>query len=183
MARLAYLNIFVHTLFLVFRIIYIFTHDSIGLGEDGPTHQSVEQLSTLRVIPGMSVWRPADLTETALSWKSSLDKLNGPSSLILSRQTLPEITRSKSQIQSIQKGGYIIYDCGKKINAIIITSGSELHICLEAAQKFNNLGVNVRVVSMPCMEIFMSQPKNYQNKVLPPEIDNILADEFVLIFS
>ena len=158
-------------------IIYIFTHDSIGLGEDGPTHQSVEQLSTLRVIPGMSVWRPADLTETTLSWKSSLDKLNGPSSLILSRQTLPEITRSKSQIQSIQKGGYIIYDCGKKINAIIITSGSELHICLEAAKKFNNLGVNVRVVSMPCMEIFMSQPKNYQNKVLPPEIDNILAVE------
>ncbi len=158
-------------------IIYIFTHDSIGLGEDGPTHQSVEQLSTLRVIPGMSVWRPADLTETALSWQNSLNKLNGPSSLILSRQTLPEIKRTTSQIKSINKGGYVIYDCGKKLDAIIITSGSELHICIEAAEGLSNSGINVRVVSMPCMEIFMSQPKHYRNKVLPFEIENVLAVE------
>jgi transketolase len=148
-------------------VIYVFTHDSIGLGEDGPTHQSVEQLSTLRVIPGMSVWRPADVTETALSWKSSLDKLSGPSSLILTRQTLPELKRSKNQIESIQKGGYVIHDCGKKTDAIIISSGSELHICIEAAENLRKNGILVRVISMPCMEQFMIQPKAYRDKTLP----------------
>lgn len=158
-------------------VIYVFTHDSIGLGEDGPTHQSVEQLSTLRVIPGMSVWRPADVTETALSWKSSLDKLSGPSSLILTRQTLPELKRSKNQIESIQKGGYVIHDCGKKIDAIIISSGSELHICIEAAENLHKNGILVRVISMPCMEQFMIQPKAYRDKTLPPDIENVLAVE------
>jgi transketolase len=158
-------------------VIYVFTHDSIGLGEDGPTHQSVEQLSTLRVIPGMSVWRPADVTETALSWKSSLDKLSGPSSLILTRQTLPELKRSKNQIESIQKGGYVIHDCGKKTDAIIISSGSELHICIEAAENLRKNGILVRVISMPCMEQFMIQPKAYRDKTLPPDIENVLAVE------
>jgi transketolase len=158
-------------------VIYVFTHDSIGLGEDGPTHQSVEQLSTLRVIPGMSVWRPADVTETALSWKSSLDKLSGPSSLILTRQTLPELKRSKNQIESIQKGGYVIHDCGKKTDAIIISSGSELHICIEAAENLRKNGILVRVISMPCMEQFMIQPKAYRDKTLPPGIENVLAVE------
>ena len=158
-------------------VIYVFTHDSIGLGEDGPTHQSVEQLSTLRVIPGMSVWRPADVTETALSWKSSLDKLSGPSSLILTRQTLPELKRSKNQIESIGKGGYVIYDCGKKIDAVIISSGSELHICIEAAENLRKNGILVRVISMPCMEQFMIQPKAYRDKTLPPDIENVLAVE------
>ena len=158
-------------------VIYVFTHDSIGLGEDGPTHQAVEQLSTLRVIPGMSVWRPADVTETALSWKSSLDKLSGPSSLILTRQTLPELKRSKNQIESIQKGGYVIYDCGKKIDAVIISSGSELHICIEAAENLHKNGISVRVISMPCMEQFMIQPKSYRDKTLPPIIENVLAVE------
>ena len=158
-------------------VIYVFTHDSIGLGEDGPTHQSVEQLSTLRVIPGMSVWRPADVTETALSWKSSLDKLSGPSSLILTRQTLPELKRSKNQIESIQKGGYVIHDCGEKTDAIIISSGSELHICIEAAENLRKNGILVRVISMPCMEQFMIQPKAYRDKTLPPDIENVLAVE------
>ena len=158
-------------------VIYVFTHDSIGLGEDGPTHQSVEQLSTLRVIPGMSVWRPADVTETALSWKFSLDKLSGPSSLILTRQTLPELKRSKNQIESIGKGGYVIYDCGKKIDAVIISSGSELHICIEAAENLRKNGILVRVISMPCMEQFMIQPKAYRDKTLPPDIENVLAVE------
>jgi transketolase len=158
-------------------VIYVFTHDSIGLGEDGPTHQSVEQLSTLRVIPGMSVWRPADVTETALSWKFSLDKLSGPSSLILTRQTLPELKRSKNQIESIGKGGYVIYDCGKKIDAVIISSGSELHICIEAAENLRKNGILARVISMPCMEQFMIQPKAYRDKTLPPDIENVLAVE------
>ena len=125
----------------------------------------------------MSVWRPADVTETALSWKSSLDKLSGPSSLILTRQTLPELKRSKNQIESIQKGGYVIHDCGKKIDAVIISSGSELHICIEAAENLYKKGISVRVISMPCMEQFMIQPKSYRDKILPPKIENVLAVE------
>ena len=158
-------------------IVNVFTHDSIGLGEDGPTHQAVEQLTSLRIIPGMSVWRPADVTETAISWKSSLEKLNGPSSLVLTRQTLPELKRSKAQIKSIAKGGYILQDCSQKIDAILLSSGSETHLCLEAAEKLKDNGLEIRVVSVPCLEEFLSQPKSYQNKVIPNDFDNILAVE------
>ena len=108
-------------------VINVFTHDSIGLGEDGPTHQAVEQLTSLRIIPGMSVWRPADVTETAMSWKSCLDKKDGPSSLVLTRQSLPELSRSKTQIGSIKKGGYILLDCNKPADVILI-SLSLIHI-------------------------------------------------------
>ncbi len=157
--------------------INVFTHDSIGLGEDGPTHQAVEQLTSLRIIPGMSVWRPADVTETAISWQSSLEKLNGPSSLILTRQSLPELSRTKAQIKNIKKGGYILRDCKDKIDAILISSGSEMHLCVEAAENLKKDGYNVRVVSIPCLEEFLSQSKSYQNKVIPKNIDNILAVE------
>ena len=158
-------------------IVNVFTHDSIGLGEDGPTHQAVEQLTSLRIIPGMSVWRPADVTETAISWKSSLEKLNGPSSLVLTRQTLPELKKSKAQIKSIAKGGYILQDCSQKIDAILLSSGSETHLCLEAAEKLKDNGLEIRVVSVPCLDEFLSQPKSYQNKVIPNDFDNILAVE------
>jgi len=157
--------------------ISVFTHDSIGLGEDGPTHQAVEQLTSLRIIPGMSVWRPADVTETAISWQSSLEKLNGPSSLVLTRQSLPELSRTKAQIKDIKKGGYILRDCKDKIDAILISSGSEVHLCVEAAENLKKDGYNVRVVSIPCLEEFLSQSKLYQNKVIPKNIDNILAVE------
>ena len=157
-------------------VIYIFTHDSIGLGEDGPTHQSVEQLSSLRIIPKMNVWRPADLTETAIAWQIALLKLNGPSSLALSRQTLPEIKRTQSQINSINKGGYVIFESHKKFNVIILSSGSELHICIDAAKKLAQSHIYVRVVSMPCMEEFLKQTKSYRNRIIP-DIDNILAVE------
>ena len=157
--------------------INVFTHDSIGLGEDGPTHQAVEQLTSLRIIPGMSVWRPADVTETAISWQSSLEKLNGPSSLVLTRQSLPELSRTKAQIKNIKKGGYILRDCKDKIDAILISSGSEIHLCVEAAENLKKDGYNVRVVSIPCLEEFLSQSKSYQNKVIPKNIDNILAVE------
>ena len=158
-------------------VINIFTHDSIGLGEDGPTHQAVEQLTSLRIIPGMSVWRPADVTETAVSWQSSLEKLNGPSSLILTRQTLPELSRTKAQIKGIKKGGYILRDCKDKIDAILLSSGSETHLCVEAAEELKNDGYGIRVVSIPCLEEFLSQPQSYQYKVIPQSIDNILAVE------
>ena len=158
-------------------IINVFTHDSIGLGEDGPTHQAVEQLTSLRIIPGMSVWRPADVTETAISWKSSLEKLNGPSSLVLTRQSLPELKRSKAQIISIKKGGYILRDCKSKIDAILLSSGSEVHLCVEASKKLKSNGLEVRVVSVPCLEEFLSQSKSYQNKIIPENCNNILAVE------
>ncbi len=157
-------------------IIYIFTHDSIGLGEDGPTHQSVEQLNSLRLIPGMYVWRPADLTETAISWKSSLEKLTGPSSIVLSRQSLPELSRNNAQKRLINRGGYIIFEPSKKIDAIIIASGSELHMCVDAAKILHKSKIYVRVVSMPCMELFLKQSKSYKDIVLP-DINNILAVE------
>ena len=158
-------------------VINVFTHDSIGLGEDGPTHQAVEQLTSLRIIPGMSVWRPADVTETAMAWKLSLEKLDGPSSLVLTRQSLPELKRSESQIASIKKGGYILKECNLKIDAILLSSGSETHLCLEAANELKNNGLEIRVVSVPCLEEFLSQPKKYQNRIVPEDCHNILAVE------
>ena len=158
-------------------VINVFTHDSIGLGEDGPTHQAVEQLTSLRIIPGMSVWRPADVTETAMSWKSCLDKSDGPSSLVLTRQSLPELCRSKTQIGSIKKGGYVLQDCNKKIDVILISSGSEVHLCVDAAKKLKQDGLEVRVVSIPCLEEFLSQSKLYRDSVIPENFDNIIAVE------
>ena len=158
-------------------VINVFTHDSIGLGEDGPTHQAVEQLTSLRIIPGMSVWRPADVTETAMSWKSCLDKNNGPSSLVLTRQSLPELCRSKIQIGSIKKGGYILQDCNKPADVILISSGSEVHLCVDAAHKLKKDGIGVRVVSIPCLEEFLSQSKLYRNSVIPEDFNNIIAVE------
>jgi len=158
-------------------VINVFTHDSIGLGEDGPTHQAVEQLTSLRIIPGMSVWRPADVTETAMSWKSCLDKRDGPSSLVLTRQSLPELCRSKTQIGSIKKGGYVLQDCNKKIDVILISSGSEVHLCVDAANKLKQDGLEVRVVSIPCLEEFLSQSKLYRDSVIPENFDNIIAVE------
>ena len=157
-------------------VIYIFTHDSVGLGEDGPTHQSVEQLNSLRLIPNMNVWRPADLHETAIAWKSALEQDSRPTSIVLSRQGLPQIERSVNQNILVQRGGYIVHDSKKRAQAIIVSSGSELHICIDAAKKLKDENIHVRVVSMPCIELFLSQPKSYRQKVLP-DIDNIMAVE------
>lgn len=157
-------------------VIYIFTHDSVGLGEDGPTHQSVEQLNSLRLIPNMNVWRPADLHETAIAWKSALEQDSLPTSIVLSRQGLPQIERSVNQNILVQRGGYIVHDSKKRAQAIIVSSGSELHICIDAAKKLKDENIHVRVVSMPCIELFLSQPKSYRQKVLP-DIDNIMAVE------
>ena len=158
-------------------VINVFTHDSIGLGEDGPTHQAIEQLTSLRIIPGMSVWRPADVTETAISWKSCLDKKDGPSSLVLTRQTLPELSRSKIQIEKIKKGGYILKDCDKKIDVIFVSSGSEVQLCVNAAEKLKQDGLGARVISVPCLEEFLSQSKSYRNRIIPEGFDNIIAVE------
>ncbi len=157
-------------------VIYIFTHDSVGLGEDGPTHQSVEQLNSLRLIPKMNVWRPADLHETAIAWKSALEQDSSPTSIVLSRQGLPKIERSANQNLLVNKGGYVVYESKKNVKAIIISSGSELNICINAAKHLKDENINVRVVSMPCIEIFLSQSKSYRQSVIP-DIDNIMAVE------
>ena len=158
-------------------IIYVFTHDSIGLGEDGPTHQAVEQITSLRLIPGMCVWRPADLCETAVAWQSALEKKSGPTSIVLSRQTLPECPRTKAEKQFINKGGYTIYDKHKNPDVIMIATGSELNITINAAEELSKEKIKARVISMPCADIFLKQDRKYKEKILPTNFANILAVE------
>ena len=158
-------------------IIYIFTHDSIGLGEDGPTHQSVEQLSSLRLVPGLDVWRPADTQETAAAWRESLQSKERPSAFALSRQTLNEIPKTKKQINEMTRGGYVLYSDGSKPDSIIIASGSEVSISVEAARQLKSNNINVRVISMPCQEVYDRQPNAYKNQCIPKNFDNILAIE------
>ena len=158
-------------------IIYIFTHDSIGLGEDGPTHQAVEQLSSLRLVPGLDVWRPADTQETAAAWKEALLSQERPTAFALSRQTLEEIPKTERQISNISKGGYIVYGDNSTPDAIIIATGSEVSISVNAAEQLNTKGINIRVISMPCQEVYLRQPLAYQNKCIPKNFDNILAVE------
>ena len=158
-------------------IIYIFTHDSIGLGEDGPTHQAVEQLSSLRLVPGLDVWRPADTQETAAAWREAILSQERPIAFALSRQTLKEIPKTKRQINNISKGGYVVYEGSSKLDAIIIATGSEVSIALSAAEELKIKGINVRVISMPCQEVYERQTLAYKNKCIPKNFDNILAIE------
>ncbi len=158
-------------------IIYIFTHDSIGLGEDGPTHQAVEQLSSLRLVPGLDVWRPADTQETAAAWREAILSQERPIAFALSRQTLKEIPKTKRQINNISKGGYVVYEDSSKPDAIIIATGSEVSIALSAAEELKIKGINVRVISMPCQEVYERQTLAYKNKCIPKNFDNILAIE------
>lgn len=159
------------------RTIYVYTHDSIGLGEDGPTHQPVEQIASLRTTPGMTTWRPADGVETAAAWKAAVNKSDGPTSLILSRQGLPVLARTAEQIAAIDKGAYILWENGKSPEYIVIATGSEVELALGAAKKFGESGKAVRVVSMPSPETFEKQPKAYREEVLPASIAKRLAIE------
>ncbi len=160
--------------------IYVFTHDSIGVGEDGPTHQPVEQLASQRAIPGLTVIRPADANETSESWKFALTH-NGPTSLILSRQNLPVLDRGKNgygPASGILRGGYILSDSSGEPEIIIIGSGSEVHLCLEAAKILREKKkLNVRVVNMASWRLFDLQPKRYKDNVLPPGVETRLAVE------
>jgi transketolase len=158
-------------------IVYIFTHDSIGLGEDGPTHQAVEQISSLRLIPDLDVWRPADTQETAVAWKHALLSQERPSALALTRQTLKELPKSKVQNMNINKGGYIVFGSSNKPDGIIIASGSEVSIALQAAMELKNKDLDIRVISMPCQELYERQTATYKNKCIPKNFDNILAVE------
>ena len=159
------------------RNIFVLTHDSIGLGEDGPTHQSVEQAATLRLIPNMSVWRPGDAVETAVAWKSALENRDGPTSLLLSRQSLPVLDRTSQQVESIERGGYILVEPEDEPELIIIATGSEVAVAVEAARQLNGNGSSVRVVSMPSTDAFDSQPQEYREQVLPPACRRRIAVE------
>jgi transketolase len=153
------------------RVIYIFTHDSIGMGEDGPTHQPIEQLMGLREVPNLVTIRPADATETAEAWKAAMDRRDGPTALILSRQNLPMLDRTElAPASGVQRGAYILWEASASPDVIIIGTGSEVHIALGAGNILKEKGVNARVISMPSWELFDSQPSDYRNKLLPPDI-------------
>ena len=157
------------------RAIFVYTHDSIGLGEDGPTHQPVEQVANLRNTPNLHTWRPCDTVESAVSWKSAIERNDGPSALIFSRQGLPHQARDAEQVAAITKGGYILKDCAGTPDAIIIATGSEVSLAVEAAEKL--AGKNIRVVSMPCAEIFSAQDAAYREAVLPAAVSARVAVE------
>ena len=152
------------------RVIWILTHDTIGVGEDGPTHQPIEQLPTLRLMPNLLVWRPSDAVETAQAWISMLESIARPACLILSRQGLPQLDRSPEQIEDIKRGGYIIRDCPGQADIILISSGSELSLAVEAAGILAQKGYACKVVSMPCVELFDAQPVAWRDKVLDPNV-------------
>ena len=160
------------------RSIYVFTHDSIGLGEDGPTHQPVEQAATLRLIPNMGVWRPCDAVETAMAWKIAIERSTGPTCLLLSRQNLPHQPRTAEQLANIAKGGYVLLDCGCDTpDAILIGTGSEVELAVAAAKELSGKGKKIRVVSMPSTDCFESQSKEYQQSVLPDAVQARVAIE------
>jgi transketolase len=159
--------------------IFVLTHDSIGLGEDGPTHQPVEHLMSLRAMPNVTIIRPGDANETAYAWKSAIENTAGPTLLVLSRQNLPTLSRSeKNQASLAQKGAYIFADSEKETpDAIIIGTGSELHLAVEAKRKLANKGVDARVVSMPCWELFEQQGASYKESVIPKAVTNRVSIE------
>ncbi len=160
------------------RVLFVYTHDSIGLGEDGPTHQAVEQTATLRLIPNMSVWRPCDGVESALAWKLAIERQSGPSCLIFSRQNLTHQTRTPEQIANIKRGAYILSEAANgKPEAVIIATGSEVGIAMEAQKLLAAKGKNVRVVSMPSTDAFDAQDAAYRDSVLPKNVMKRVAVE------
>ncbi len=159
------------------RSIFVYTHDSIGLGEDGPTHQAVEQIPTMRMIPNMAVWRPCDAVESAVAWQQAAERATGPSCLIFSRQGLPHQTRTDEQIAAISQGGYILKDCDGTPDAIIIGTGSEVALAMGAAEQMS--AKKIRVVSMPSTNIFDAQDADYKASVLPKGIPTVAVEAAV----
>lgn len=153
------------------RVVYVFSHDSVALGEDGPTHQPIEQILGLRSVPNLVTIRPADATETVEAWKAALERYHGPTALILSRQNLPVLDRAAlAPASGVQRGGYILWEAGTSPSVILIGTGSEVHIALAAGRLLKEKGVKARVVSLPSWALFDAQPVEYRNKVLPPEV-------------
>lgn len=158
------------------KVVYVMTHDSIGLGEDGPTHQPVEHLASLRIIPGLHVWRPCDVAETAVAWRNAV-KYQGPSVLALSRQDLTHQARNDEQLAQIAMGAYVLFEPNNPPKALIIATGSEVELAIAAAKQLEQQGKPTRVVSMPCAEIFKAQDADYKAAVLPADITNRVAIE------
>ena len=153
-------------------VVYVWTHDSIGLGEDGPTHQPIEHLAALRAIPGLDVVRPADATETTIAWRTTIEKSAGPTGLILTRQNVPVIDRAVyNSAEGVARGAYVLAEAGSGTpDVILIATGSEVSIALDARELLEKEGTPTRVVSMPCREWFVAQPDAYQQEVLPPSV-------------
>jgi transketolase len=161
------------------QVIYVFTHDSIGVGEDGPTHQPIEMLAALRAIPNLAVIRPADAAETVEAWRAAINNRGGPVALSLTRQKLPILDRAQlGPASELPRGGYVLAEAdGGKPDAILLASGSEVHVALEARGQLEQRGVRARVVSMPCLEYFAAQPASYRDAVLPPDVRMRVAVE------
>ena len=151
------------------RNIFVYTHDSIGLGEDGPTHQPVEHIASLRIMPNMRVWRPCDAVETAVAWRDAIERVDGPTSLVLTRQNVPHQARTAEQLEAIGRGGYVLLDSESLPAIIFIATGSEVGLAMRAASALKGEGTAARVVSMPCTDLFDAQPEAYRMSVLPPE--------------
>jgi transketolase len=158
------------------RSVFVFTHDSIGLGEDGPTHQPIEHLATLRLIPNMDVWRPCDTMESVVAWTSAIERTNGPTSLVFSRQNLPFQARGVEEIDNIRRGGYVLVEPEREPQAVIIATGSEVAIAVEAQQALAAKGISVRVVSMPSTTVFDRQDPVYRDHVLPPTLPSVAVE-------
>lgn len=157
--------------------LYVFTHDSIGVGEDGPTHEPIEQISTLRLIPNFDEWRPCDMVETGVAWSYMIERQDGPSAVILSRQTLEQMNRTQEQVENIAKGGYVLKDCAGTPDLILIGTGSEVALAYHAAEQLEAQGKKVRVVSMPSTDVFDRQSDEYKESVLPKAVRARLAIE------
>jgi transketolase len=157
--------------------IFVYTHDSIGLGEDGPTHQPVEQVVSLRATPNLDNWRPCDQVESAIAWKAAIERTDGPTTLIFTRQGLPQQNRSAQQLSDVERGGYVLVDSDSAPQIILIATGSEVHLAVEAAAKLNAEGTPTRVVSMPCTDLFDRQSAEYKESVLPRTITKRVAVE------
>jgi transketolase len=161
------------------RAIYVYTHDSIGLGEDGPTHQSVEHAAALRLIPGMDLWRPCDTVESAYAWMAALERRHGPSCLLFTRQNVPCVARSPEQIAAVGRGGYVVADFGASGGsgkAVLIATGSEVALALSARDALAKDGIAARVVSMPCTSVYDRQDAAYRASVLPPGVARVAIE-------
>jgi transketolase len=164
------------------RVVFVFTHDSIGLGEDGPTHQAVEHAAALRLIPVMDVWRPCDTVETLVAWAAALERNDGPTSLLLSRQAVPFVAGERDA-GAIRRGAYVLSEAaGGRAHVVLIATGSEVPLAVEAQRQLAEQGVAARVVSMPSTTVFDRQPADYKSQVLPPGIPRVAIEAGVTDF-
>jgi len=159
------------------RVVYVYTHDSIGLGEDGPTHQPIEHLASLRVIPHLDLWRPCDATETAAAWGAATTNRDAPTCLILTRQALVPQTRDAAQVAAISRGGYVLIDCAGTPEVIVIATGSEVALAAESVRSYQAKGIKIRLVSMPSVNTFERQSDAYKESVLPASVWRRVAVE------